>query len=143
VIDRQAKANEDQLAEIKAAGQQTDRMIEHAGKQADAACLNAHAVVNAERQWMLILIVPYTSRMETFYTHINSKGYVIIPAQLREQLKLSSRTRVSIQREGNTLVLRPIIPEFIGSLIGCTKAAGAERERLHRDDQPGQCRHSR
>jgi hypothetical protein len=56
-IERQAKANEGQLAEIKAAGEQTKRMIEHAGKQADAAFLNAHAVVNAERPWMLINMV--------------------------------------------------------------------------------------
>ena len=70
--------------------------------------------------------------MQTFYTHISSKGSVVIPADLRQQMHFAEGTKVSIQREGNTLVLRPITPEFIDRLIGCTRGAGAERERLHR-----------
>ena len=70
--------------------------------------------------------------MQTFYTHVRSKGQLVIPAELRAQMKLSAGTRVAIQREGNTLVLRPITREFIDSLIGCTKDAATERERLHR-----------
>lgn len=70
--------------------------------------------------------------MDNVYTRICSNGQVVIPAKLREQLKLVSGTKVSIQREGHTLVLRPITPEFIDSIIGCTRGAGAERERFHR-----------
>jgi AbrB family looped-hinge helix DNA binding protein len=70
--------------------------------------------------------------MHTFHTHIRSKGQLVIPTELREQMKLSAGTKVAIKREGHTLVLRPITREFIDSLIGCTKGAGAERERLHR-----------
>lgn len=73
--------------------------------------------------------------MRSLYANISSKGQLVIPAELREQMKLSAGTRVSIHREGSALVLRPITPEFIDSLIGCTRGAGAERERLHRDDQ--------
>jgi hypothetical protein len=53
-IQRQAKANVDTLAEIRAAGQQTDRLIEHAGKQANAALLNAEAVMHSERAWIVV-----------------------------------------------------------------------------------------
>jgi len=56
-IERQAKANEGQLSEIKAAGQQTDRMIEHAGKQAEAAKKSAEALVNSERAWVMTEVV--------------------------------------------------------------------------------------
>ena len=73
--------------------------------------------------------------MRTLYANISSKGQLVIPADLRKQMKLSAGTRVSIHRQGSALVLRPITPEFIDSLIGCTRGAGAERERLHRDDK--------
>lgn len=73
--------------------------------------------------------------MATLYTSISSKGQLVIPAELRQQMNLSAGTKVSICREGNALVVRPITPEFIDSLIGCTKGAGAERERTHRDDK--------
>ena len=73
--------------------------------------------------------------MPTHYTSISSKGQLVIPAELRQELNLNVGTRVSIQREGGTLVLRPITPEFIDALIGCTKGAGAEREKLHKADK--------
>jgi len=73
--------------------------------------------------------------MDIAYSQISSKGQLVIPAELREQMKLSVGTKVAIRREGNTLVLRPITRLFIDSLVGCTKGAGAERERTHRDDK--------
>jgi AbrB family looped-hinge helix DNA binding protein len=66
---------------------------------------------------------------------ISSKGQLVIPAELREEMKLSAGTKLSIRREGNTLVLRPVTADFIDSLMGSTKGAGAERERAHRDDE--------
>ncbi len=54
-VERQTKANEGQLCEIKAAGKQTEKMIKHAGKQAEAALLNAQILANAERPWILIV----------------------------------------------------------------------------------------
>jgi AbrB family looped-hinge helix DNA binding protein len=69
------------------------------------------------------------------YVQLSSKGQLVLPAELREQMKLAAGTKVSIQRDGNTLVLRPITPQFIDSLIGCTKGASREREQTHRDDK--------
>jgi len=68
-------------------------------------------------------------------TRLSAKGQLVIPAEIREQMRLKPGTEVSIRREGNTLVLRPITPEFIESLIGCTAQAGAERQRAHSDDE--------
>jgi AbrB family looped-hinge helix DNA binding protein len=73
--------------------------------------------------------------MAMLYASISSKGQLVIPAELREQLNLSAGTKVSIRREGNVLIVRPITPEFIDSLIGSTKGAGVERERMHRLDE--------
>lgn len=63
MVERQTNANEGQLNEIKNSAQQTNILIEQAGKQADAArnsadaaLLNATAVVNSERPWLFIEI---------------------------------------------------------------------------------------
>lgn len=69
------------------------------------------------------------------YTHISSKGQIVIPAELREQMNMQPGTRVAIERDGYVLILRPVTPEFINSLRGSTKGAGRERELSHRDDK--------
>jgi len=73
--------------------------------------------------------------MNTEYTTLSTKGQIIIPAELREELKLAPGTKLSIRREGQTLVLRPLTPEFIDSLCGSTKGLGDLREQMHRDDE--------
>ena len=74
-------------------------------------------------------------RMAKNYTQISAKGQIVIPAAVRHELRLSYGIKISIQREGNALVLRPIADELIHSLRGSTKGAGEERERTHRDDE--------
>lgn len=73
--------------------------------------------------------------MKTLYTQVSSKGQVVIPSEFREEMHLTPGTKVSVQRDGNALVLRPVTPEFIHSLRGCTQGAGREREEMHRDDK--------
>jgi AbrB family looped-hinge helix DNA binding protein len=73
--------------------------------------------------------------MKADYTTVSTKGQIIIPAEIREQLKLSAGTRLSIQRDGQTLILRPMTPQFIDSLCGSTKGLGALRDSTHRDDK--------
>ena len=41
------------------------------------------------------------------YVKVSSKGQMVIPAAIREQLGIESGTRVSIRLEGSELVLRP------------------------------------
>ena len=76
-VERQAKANEDQLTEIQQSAEKSDRMIlltaqqaensrvttevakqsaDAAKASADAALLNARAVVNSERPWLFMTI---------------------------------------------------------------------------------------
>jgi len=73
--------------------------------------------------------------MKPEYTTMSTKGQVIIPAGLRENMKLTPGTKFSIQREGFSLVLRPITEEFIDGLCGSTKGLGDWREKTHRDDE--------
>ncbi len=78
-IERQAKANEEQLTEIQQSAEKTDRTILLAAQEvengkiateaatksadaakasADAALLNARAIINSERPWMIIELTP-------------------------------------------------------------------------------------
>jgi AbrB family looped-hinge helix DNA binding protein len=69
------------------------------------------------------------------FTVVSSKGQIVIPAALREQLGIQAGTRLAIQRENNHLVLQPITDEFIHSLRGCLKGKTSlveAREREHR-----------
>jgi AbrB family looped-hinge helix DNA binding protein len=73
--------------------------------------------------------------METIYATVSSKGQIVIPASLREELGIQPGTRISIQRESNHLVLQPITDDFIRSLRGCLKGKTSlveAREREHR-----------
>jgi len=82
----------------------------------------------------LSLTIPYHFPMKAEYTTLSTKGQIIIPAEIRDQMKLAVGTRLSIQRDGQTLILRPITPEFIDSLCGSTKGLGKLRDTMHRDD---------
>ncbi len=73
--------------------------------------------------------------MDTLFTTVSSKGQVVIPAELREQLGISSGTRIAIQREDDRLILQPITEDFIRSVRGCLKGPDSlveAREREHR-----------
>lgn len=45
--------------------------------------------------------------MEQFYTRMSSKGQLVIPAAIREELGIEPGTRVSVCVEGMRLVLEP------------------------------------
>jgi len=75
------------------------------------------------------------SYMKAEYTTMSTKGQVIIPAGMREAMNLAPGTKFSIQREGLSLILRPITEEFIDSLCGSTKGLGDLRDKMHRDDE--------
>ena len=85
-----------------------------------------------------MLTLPYYFPMKSEYTTLSTKGQIIIPAEVRDQMKLAVGTKLSIQRDGQTLILRPITPEFIDSLCGSTKGLGKLRDTMHRDDKDKQ-----
>lgn len=73
--------------------------------------------------------------METIFTVVSSKGQIVIPAALRDELGIQAGTRMAIRRENNHLVLQPITDEFIHSLRGRLKGKTSlveAREREHR-----------
>jgi len=73
--------------------------------------------------------------MDLDYITISTKGQIIIPSAMRHQLNLVAGTRLSIEREGQCLILRPVTVEFINSLCGSTRGLGKIRETMHREDK--------
>jgi AbrB family looped-hinge helix DNA binding protein len=45
--------------------------------------------------------------METIFTTISTKGQVVIPVAIREELKIEPGTRIAIRLEGGRIVLDP------------------------------------
>ncbi len=45
--------------------------------------------------------------MEQIYATVSSKGQLVIPASIREELGIEPGTRVAIRREGPELILKP------------------------------------
>ncbi len=71
------------------------------------------------------------------FSQISTKGQIVIPADVREAMKLEPGTRVALEIEGDALLLRPVTAEFVRSLRGATRGKGlsAFREREHRKDR--------
>ncbi len=68
-------------------------------------------------------------------SQISSKGQIVIPAELREELKLKPGTPVVFERDGQAIIMRPVTAEFIRSLRGVSKTASDIREREHKHDR--------
>ena len=75
--------------------------------------------------------------MAILYSHVSTKGQMVIPAELRDALDLKAGTKVALQLEGKAILLQPITEEFIDSIPGSLKgpSLSAVRERQHRDDK--------
>ncbi|HUK46130.1 MAG TPA: AbrB/MazE/SpoVT family DNA-binding domain-containing protein [Terriglobales bacterium] len=52
---------------------------------------------------------------------MSSKGQIVIPSELRQQLGITPGTRIAIHVEKNHLVLEPITEAYIQSLRGSLK----------------------
>jgi AbrB family looped-hinge helix DNA binding protein len=75
---------------------------------------------------------------DTFYSLVSTKGQVVIPSELRAELKIEPGTRVCFQRAGDILILRPVTDRLIDRLRGFFKTGpslSAVRERDYRMDQ--------
>lgn len=68
-----------------------------------------------------------------YTVQISSAGEIVIPPELRESMSLEEGTTVTIQQEGDHLILRSVDP--IDRLRGISKGAGAIREKEHREDR--------
>ena len=83
--------------------------------------------------------------MTSYRTVVSSKGQVVIPAELREQLGLEKGTRATWSEERGRLVLTPMTEKRLDEIMGFLKPAPgepsmfdeifAERERERRRER--------
>ena len=54
---------------------------------------------------------------------IEERGRILIPKELREEMKLKSGQKLSIERRGKEIVMKPAInsKKFVSELSGCIK----------------------
>jgi AbrB family looped-hinge helix DNA binding protein len=64
--------------------------------------------------------------MRSYPTIISSKGQVVIPAELREQLGLDKGTRATWTEEKGRLVLTPITEQRLDEIMGFLKPLPGE-----------------
>jgi len=64
--------------------------------------------------------------MGSYRTTISSKGQVVIPAELREQLNLEKGTIATWKQEDGRLILTPITEQRINEIMGCIKPKPGE-----------------
>lgn len=55
--------------------------------------------------------------MDQLYSTVSSKGQMVIPATLRQELGIEPGTRVAVRREGDELILRPLTQAAARRLI--------------------------
>jgi len=53
---------------------------------------------------------------------VSSKGYIIIPANLRKEMNIKTGTRILLNREENRIILQPV-PSFTQKLSGLTSGS--------------------
>jgi AbrB family looped-hinge helix DNA binding protein len=83
--------------------------------------------------------------MATYHTTISSKGQVVVPAELREQLGLKKGTRATWTEDRGRLILMPLTERILDEIQGFLKpqpgepsvfeASLEERERERRRER--------
>jgi len=64
--------------------------------------------------------------MTSYHTIISSKGQVVVPAELREQLGLKKGTRATWTADKGRLILMPISERILDEIQGCLKPGPGE-----------------
>jgi len=71
--------------------------------------------------------------MKTLFTVASSKGQIVIPAALREELGIKTGTRLALTPEEGRLILQPVTEDFIDSVMGSCKGEDSLVEALKRE----------
>ena len=63
-------------------------------------------------------------------THANTKGQIVIPADLRRKYGIKEGTRIVVIDNGDSIILKPITEKFLKKLPGSLKGSGALKTLL-------------
>lgn len=66
-------------------------------------------------------------------TTVSSKGQLVIPAQLRDELGIEPGTRIAITLDGSRLILEPVSEKLVDQTRGLFAGRTSLSEALKRD----------
>lgn len=75
--------------------------------------------------------------MKAASVKVSKRGYIVLPASLRKDMKIKSGMRMLISKSDNKIVLQPI-PSFTDKLAGVTEKSfgqSAEEVQKHLDEE--------
>ena len=68
--------------------------------------------------------------MKKEVARVTMKGQVVIPARLRRKYGIRKGTQVAFIEEDHQMILQPITPDFVRSLLGCFREGPSALEFL-------------
>ena len=68
--------------------------------------------------------------MDAYSVTISSKGQLVIPAELREAMRIKPGMRFAVIRERNQIILRPIDGQLVNELRGMTAGGPSMTDAL-------------
>lgn len=57
--------------------------------------------------------------------HVNAKGQIVIPVNLRRKYGIKNGTRIIVVDNGDSIVLKPVTEQYLKKLQGSLKGTGA------------------
>jgi AbrB family looped-hinge helix DNA binding protein len=64
---------------------------------------------------------------------VSTKGQLVIPAEIREALRIKPGMRFAVLQEGNQIILRPVDKHLLDELCGITAGGPSMTEMLLED----------
>lgn len=80
--------------------------------------------------------VDYNVSMNRQITSVSTKGQFVIPARMRQALKIKPGTRIAVTQEESRIILEPITAELVQKTRGILQGRGHLVEELRRNWRP-------
>ncbi|HEX8817332.1 MAG TPA: AbrB/MazE/SpoVT family DNA-binding domain-containing protein [Terriglobales bacterium] len=69
----------------------------------------------------------------TQITTVSTKGQFVIPAEMRESLKIAPGTRIAVTLQGSRIILEPVTPELVDETCGMLKGGPSLSKLLKKE----------
>lgn len=71
--------------------------------------------------------------MQPIFAKVSSKGQLVIPSGMRDELGIQAGTRVALRIEGSRIVLQPVTTRLVDELCGITEGGPSMTDDLLAD----------
>ena len=64
---------------------------------------------------------------------VTTKGQIVIPAKIRQKYGIGKGTKLSIEENGDELIVRPLTPQYLDRVAGILKGPDSLSRKLLRE----------